>query len=87
MKIERRIFQNTFVMTIGQGVVQLVNLCFVIYFARVFGAGTLGDYSFAMAIGALCSIFISLGTHSLAIKSISQDIAIEKKINWLTNTI
>lgn len=67
-------------MTIGQGVVQLVNLCFVIYFARVFGAGTLGDYSFAMAVGALCSIFISLGTHSLAIKSISQDITTEKKL-------
>ncbi len=80
MEIERRIFRNTFVMTVGQGIVQLVNLCFVIYFARVFGAGTLGDYSFAMAIGALCSIFVSLGTHSLAIKSISQDIATEIKI-------
>ena len=80
MEVEKRIFRNTFVMTVGQGAVQLVNLCFVIYFARVFGAGTLGNYSFAMAIGALCSIFISLGTHSLAIKSISRNKEDEKRI-------
>lgn len=80
MEIERRIFRNTFVMTIGQGVAQLVNFSFVVYFARVFGAGTLGDYSFAMAIGALSSIFISLGAHSLALKNISQDLNVEKKL-------
>ncbi len=80
METERKIFRNTFVMTIGQGVAQIVNFIFVVYFARIFGAGTLGDYSFAMAIGALSSIFISVGTHSLALKSMSQDLNVEKKI-------
>ena len=80
METERKILFNTFALTVGHGIAQLANLAFVIYFARVFGADKLGEYSFAMAIGGLVSIFTSFGTISLAVKQITQAPITEQKL-------
>ena len=73
MEVERKIFGNTLLLFAGQIVAQVTNFGFVILLARSFGAQTLGVYSFAMAIGALLSIFVNFGTNSLAIKEISRE--------------
>lgn len=80
METERRIFFNTFVLTVGHGAAQLFNFALIVYFARIFGADTLGEYSFAMAIATLLSVFVSLGTNSLALREIAHDRGMESEI-------
>lgn len=80
METERRIFRNTFVLTLGNGAGQLLNFALVVYLARAFGADTLGEFSFAVALGTLLSVFVSLGTNALALREIAHDPAVEGEI-------
>lgn len=80
METERRIFLNTFVLTFGHGIAQLLNFFFVVYFARVFGAGTLGEYSFSIAAATLLAIFVSFGANGFALREISREPETESRI-------
>jgi O-antigen/teichoic acid export membrane protein len=73
MRNERRILLNTLALTMSEGLGQLANLTLIVSFARHFGASDLGDYSIAMSVGAVASIFVSLGVEGLLVRDISQD--------------
>ena len=73
MKTERKIFKNTFLLSAGKGFGDLCSFIFLAYFGRIFGAETLGKYSFAMSLGGLLTVFASLGFNSLTIREVSKD--------------
>ena len=67
------IFKNTFVLSIGKAIGDLGLFLFLVYFGRSFGQDALGQYGFAMAVGGIVSIFISLGLNTYTIREISKD--------------
>ena len=67
------IFKNTLVLGLGKAIGDLGTILFLIYFSRSFGQDALGQYAFAMAIGGLVSIFVSLGLNAYTIRAISKD--------------
>lgn len=68
---QKRLFGNTMLLSASEAVVQLLNLAFAILLARIYGPVLLGVYSYAMAIGALLCILVSLGTHGLILRRAS----------------
>jgi O-antigen/teichoic acid export membrane protein len=73
---ERSIFRNTGVMVLGRGIGDLSALAFLVIFSRAFGAASLGDYSLAMAIGALAGLAVNLGFNTMLIRQIARNPAI-----------
>ena len=73
MRVERRIFRNTAVLAIGEIVGQLANFAFVVLLTRRFGIEILGWYSFAMALGAVLSPFVSLGGSTYLTRELARD--------------
>lgn len=73
MNTERRILFNTVMLGAGEGIGQLTNLVIVISLARAFGAEVLGQYSISMAVGAVATLFVALGTQPLLIREIGRD--------------
>ena len=61
MHVERRVLINTAVLGTGEVVGQLANFAFVVLLARTYGVEIFGWYSFAMALGAVLSVFVSVG--------------------------
>lgn len=81
MRNERRILFNAGVLSVTEGFGQLANLILVVSFARAFGAGAMGHYSVAMAVGAVAALFVSLGTQSLLVREFSRNPAVST--DWL----
>ena len=73
MKAEQRIFKNTLSLSIGKILSDLATFLFLIYFARVFGISSFGQYAFAMSLGGFLSILVGLGLNTLVIREISKD--------------
>ena len=73
LETQKRLFGNTVLLSGGDGVAQLANFVFVVALARTFGRDLLGVYAFAMAVGALLSVFVSLGTHRLVLRKLSRE--------------
>ncbi|HET6465606.1 MAG TPA: flippase [Nitrospiria bacterium] len=73
MKTEKLIIKNTFYLTAGKGLGDLLTFLFLIYFARIFGTDILGKYGFAMSLCGLLTVFVSLGLNSYMVRDISQD--------------
>jgi O-antigen/teichoic acid export membrane protein len=73
MRYERRIFKNAAVLMLGRVVGDLFMLLFTVQFARTFGAKALGQYSFAMSIGAVLAIFVSCGLNAPLIRDLSRE--------------
>lgn len=69
---ERSIFRNTAFSTAGRGAGDLFAFLFLIVFARHFGSDALGEFAFAMAIGALLAAFVSLGVNSMLVREIAK---------------
>jgi O-antigen/teichoic acid export membrane protein len=74
MAIDRRILENTSILAGSQLVAQIANFGFVIILARAFGAETLGEYSFAMSLGALLAVLAGLGSRKLVLRMASETI-------------
>ena len=74
MSINRRILGNASILAGSQVIAQLANFGFVIVFARAFGADLLGEYSFALSLGALLAAVVGLGSRKLILRSASQEI-------------
>lgn len=73
MKTEKLIIKNTLFLTAGKGLGDLLTFFFLIYFARIFGTDILGKYGFAMSLGGLLTVFVSLGLNPFMVREISQD--------------
>jgi len=64
----RRIFRNTVYSLVGHGIGDLCSLLFLVVFARSYGSDVLGEFWFAMAIGAVLGALITRGTRPLIIR-------------------
>ncbi|MGR3319890.1 MAG: oligosaccharide flippase family protein, partial [Candidatus Anammoxibacter sp.] len=73
MKTERKIIKNTAFLTTGKVLGDLCTFFFLVYFARFFGKDILGKYAFAMSIGGLLTVLISLGLNTLMVREVSKD--------------
>lgn len=73
MEIERRILRSTSIILSASLVSQLANFAFVVYFARAYSPEFFGEYSFALSLGSLSAIFVSLGTNGLLLRKCSQE--------------
>ena len=73
MKAERRILRSTSILFGAQAVSQLANFMFVILLARAFGPPLLGEYSFALSLGSILAVLVSLGTNGLLLRRCSRD--------------
>ena len=73
MEIERRILRSTTILLSASLVSQLANFAFVVYFARAYSPEIFGEYSFALSLGSLFAIFVSLGTNGLLLRKCSQE--------------
>ncbi|MGR3318351.1 MAG: flippase, partial [Candidatus Anammoxibacter sp.] len=51
----------------------------LVYFARFFGKDILGKYAFAMSIGGLLTVLISLGLNTLMVREVSKDKSLNQK--------
>lgn len=69
---ERSIFRNTAFSAAGRGAGDLFAFLFLIVFARSFGTDALGEFSFAMAAGALLAMLVVLGINSLLVREIAK---------------
>ncbi|CAN5347477.1 flippase [soil metagenome] len=69
---ERSIFRNTAFTAAGRGAGDLFAFLFLIVFARTYGDDALGEFSFAMAVGALLTLLVLLGMNSLLVREIAQ---------------
>lgn len=73
MEVERRILRSTSIILSASLVSQLANFIFVVYFARAYSPEFFGEYSFALSLGSLSAIFVSLGTNRLLLRKCSQE--------------
>jgi len=69
----RRIARNTAYLTIGKLLGDLCSFGFLVYFARIFGAGTLGKYAFAMAFAGVLAMFVSMGMNTYMAREVSKN--------------
>jgi O-antigen/teichoic acid export membrane protein len=69
---EGRIFKNTAVLMLGQGVGDLCLFLFLIFFARAYGPNMLGEYSLSMAIGSVLGMFVSFGLNAPLRRDVSR---------------
>ena len=69
----RKIARNTAYLTAGKLFGDLCSFGFLVYFARVFGAGTLGKYAFAMAFSGILAMFVSAGMNTYMAREISKE--------------
>jgi O-antigen/teichoic acid export membrane protein len=72
METERRIFRNTVYLSAGKGIGDLFSFVFLAYYGRIFGATSLGKYSFAMSLVGLLTILATLGFHTLIIREVAK---------------
>ena len=70
---QRRLFGNTVLLSVSEAIVQLLNFALAIALARIYGPELLGVYSYAMAIGALLCILVSLGTHGFVLRRVGRE--------------
>ena len=75
----RKIARNTIYFTTGKILGDLSGFIFLVYFARVFGAGALGKYTFSMALAGLLSIFISMGMNTCMTREVSKNLQQEPR--------
>ncbi|HUO82693.1 MAG TPA: flippase [Gammaproteobacteria bacterium] len=69
---ERSIFRNTAFSTAGRGAGDLFGFLFLIVFARSFGSDALGEFSYAMAVGAILAMLVVPGVNSLLVREIAK---------------
>jgi len=72
-RVERRVLINTAVLGVGEAVGQLANFAFVVVLARRYGVEIFGWYSFAMALGVVLALFVSLGGVGYVTRELARD--------------
>ncbi|MFZ0441658.1 MAG: flippase [Methanobacterium sp.] len=85
MSAVRKVAKNTTVLLISQIISYILAFFYTIYTARYLGASGFGTISFALALGAILSIFTELGLSTLTVREVSRDISLANK--YIGNTI
>jgi O-antigen/teichoic acid export membrane protein len=85
MSAVRKVAKNTTVLLISQIISYILAFFYTIYAARYLGASGFGTISFALALGAILSIFTELGLSTLTVREVSRDISLANK--YIGNTI
>jgi len=70
----RRIFHNTFFSVVGHGIGDASGLLFLVIFARYFGSDVLGEFWYAMAVGAILGALITRRTSKIILRDVSQNL-------------
>lgn len=70
---ERSIFRNTGFSVIGRGIGDLATFLFLVVFARSFGSETLGEFSFAMAVGGILAGLVVPGFGTLLVREVARN--------------
>ena len=73
METERRILRSTSILFGARFLSQLANFGFVILFARAYGPALFGEYTFALSLGSVLAIFVSMGTNGWLLRRASRD--------------
>lgn len=81
----RKIARNTIYFTTGKILGDLCGFIFLVYFARIFGAGDLGKYTFAMALSGLLTLFISMGMNMCMTREVGKNI--QEEFRYLSNIL
>jgi O-antigen/teichoic acid export membrane protein len=81
----RTIAKNTSVLFLSQIISYILVLFYTIYTARYLGASGFGLISFALALGAILSIFTELGLNTLIVREVSRDKKLANK--YIGNTL
>ncbi len=68
----RRIFRNAVFSLVGHGVGDVCGFLFLVIFARAYGADVLGEFWYAMAVGAVLGRLITRGTGPIMLRDASQ---------------
>jgi O-antigen/teichoic acid export membrane protein len=84
MSVIRTIAKNTSVLLLSQIISYILVLFYTIYTARYLGASGFGILSFALALGAILSIFTELGLNTLIVREVSRDKKLANK--YIGNT-
>lgn len=71
MDVERRILRSASILFTAGALSQLTNFAFVTIFARQYGPVVFGEYSFALSLGAMLSIGVSLGANRWLLRQCS----------------
>ena len=85
MSEARKIAKNTTVLLISQIIGYILAFFYTIYTARYLGASGFGIISFALALGAILSIFTELGLSTLTVREVSRDKTLANK--YIGNTL
>ena len=85
MSAVRKVAKNTTVLLISQIISYILAFFYTIYTARYLGASGFGTISFALALGAILSIFTELGLSTLTVREVSRDKSLANK--YIGNTI
>jgi len=85
MSAVRKVAKNTTVLLISQIISYILAFFYTIYTARYLGASGFGIISFALALGAILSIFTELGLSTLTVREVSRDKSLANK--YIGNTI
>ena len=81
----RKIARNTIYFTTGKILGDLCGFIFLVYFARIFGAGDLGKYTFSMALAGLLTLFISMGMNICMTREVGKNI--QEDLRYLSNIL
>ena len=85
MSAVRKIAKNTTVLLVAQIISYILAFFYTIYTARYLGASNFGIISFALALGAILSIFTELGLSTLTVREVSRDNSLTNK--YIGNTV
>ena len=80
-----KVAKNTTVLLLAQIIGYILAFFYTIYTARYLGASGFGIISFALALGAILSIFTELGLSTLTIREVSRDKSLANK--YIGNTL
>ncbi len=81
----RKIAKNTSVLLLSQVISYILAFFYTIYTARYLGASGFGILSFALALGAILSIFTELGLSTLTAREVSREKSLANK--YIGNTM
>jgi O-antigen/teichoic acid export membrane protein len=85
MSMVHKIVKNTSVLLLSQVISYTLAFFYTIYTARYLGASGFGILSFALALGAILSIFTELGLSTLTVREVSREKTLANK--YIGNTL
>lgn len=82
VELSQRIFRNTMMISLGEGIIKLLNVVFNIMTVRFLGEVGLGQYATVLAFVGLFGIFLDLGLAQYVTRTIAQDRSKAAELFW-----